>query len=183
MDRVGVNKMTELEKMLNEEYYFATDKELSSRRLQAKKQCFEINQTCPSLVKQKKKLIKALLPNVKSAWIEQGFHCDYGNNIYSEHGLFLNHNVTILDGTMVSFGKSVLVGPNTVIASTSHHMDPEERQRGICRSKKIVIGDGVWIGANVTILGGVEIGNNAVIAAGVVVSQSVINNAVLKVSN
>ena len=175
--------MTELEKMLNEEYYFATDKELSSRRLQAKKQCFEINQTCPSLVKQKKKLIKALLPNVKSAWIEQGFNCDYGANIYSEHGLFLNHNVTILDGAEVCFGKSVLVGPNTVIASTSHHMDPEERQRGICRSKKIVIGDGVWIGANVTILGGVEIGNNAVIAAGVVVSQSVINNAVLKVSN
>lgn len=172
--------MTELEKMLSEQYYFATDKTLSSMRMKAKKRCFELNQTCPSQIKQKKALLKMLLPNVKSAWIEQGFHCDYGEHIFAEHGLFLNHNVTILDGARVSFGSNVLVGPNTVIAATNHHMDMQERQRGLCKSKAINIGTGVWIGANVTVLAGVTIGEGAVIGAGAVVATDVASHDVVK---
>lgn len=37
----------------------------------------------------------------------------------------------------------------------------------------VVIGNGVWIGANVTILGGVNIGDGAVVAAGAVVTKDV----------
>ncbi len=37
--------------------------------------------------------------------------------------------------------------------------------------KPIVIGENVWIGANVTVLGGVTIGENAIAAAGAVVTK------------
>ena len=42
----------------------------------------------------------------------------------------------------------------------------------------IHIGENVWIGANVTVVGGVTIGNHAIIAAGAVVTKDVPENAV-----
>ncbi|MEJ2750776.1 MAG: DapH/DapD/GlmU-related protein, partial [Anaerolineae bacterium] len=41
------------------------------------------------------------------------------------------------------------------------------------RYKPIVIGEGVWIGSNVTILPGVTIGDRAVIGAGAVVNRDI----------
>jgi maltose O-acetyltransferase len=41
------------------------------------------------------------------------------------------------------------------------------------RYKRVVIGQQVWIGANVTILPGVEIGDRAVIGAGAVVTKDI----------
>jgi acetyltransferase-like isoleucine patch superfamily enzyme len=40
-------------------------------------------------------------------------------------------------------------------------------------NQEIVIGDGVWFGARVTVLGGVTIGCGAIIAAGAVVNRSI----------
>ena len=42
----------------------------------------------------------------------------------------------------------------------------------------IHIGENVWLGANVTVLGGVTIGDNAVIAAGAVVTKNIPPNTV-----
>jgi acetyltransferase-like isoleucine patch superfamily enzyme len=158
--------VTELDKMLAGEWYFASDKVLVAKRKAAKSLCAEYNQLIPDNIAARKQLLKRLLPNVKGAWIEANFYCDYGANIYAPSGLFLNHNVTVLDGADICFGRNVLVGPNTVIAATSHHMDPQERARGLCRSKPIHIGNDVWIGANVTILGGVCIADGEIIPAG-----------------
>ena len=43
-------------------------------------------------------------------------------------------------------------------------------------SNSISVGNGCWIGANVTILDGVNIGNGCVIAAGSVVTKNVPDN-------
>lgn len=48
-----------------------------------------------------------------------------------------------------------------------------EHKKSAGLSKGVVIEDGVWIGANVTILKGVTIGREAVVAAGAVVTRSV----------
>ena len=49
--------------------------------------------------------------------------------------------------------------------------DPEYRWRTYARP--IVIGDGCWIGANVTVLPGVTIGRGSVIGAGSVVNKDI----------
>jgi maltose O-acetyltransferase len=157
--------MTESEKMKEAQWYFATDAALIKQRMKAKKLCFSLNQTPPDNIGQRKGIIKQLMPDVKSPWIEPNFYCDYGFNIHAESGLFINHNVTILDGATVTVGKNVFIGPGTVIATTSHHMDVEQRAKGICRSLPITIGDDVWIGANVTIIGGANIEAGRVIGA------------------
>jgi acetyltransferase-like isoleucine patch superfamily enzyme len=160
--------VTEIEKMLDGQWYFASDKALATQRMAAKILCAQYNHLSPQNMSERKQTLKRLLPNVKGAWIEPHFYCDYGHNIHAPFGVFCNHNVTILDGAEIHFGRNVLVGPNTVIAATSHHMNAKERARGLCRSKSISIGDDVWIGANVTVLGGVSIADGTIVPAGTV---------------
>nr|WP_136252078.1 sugar O-acetyltransferase [Ningiella ruwaisensis] len=165
-----VNKqISELDKMLAQQWYFATDKTLVNMRSQAKRLCHVYNQSAPDDKQAKRSTLKLLLPHVKGGFIESNFYCDYGVHIYSPGPVFFNHNVSILDGAPVHLGKNLFVGPSTVIATTSHHMDADKRARGLCRSKPITIGDDVWIGANVTILGGIDIPSGSVIAAGTTV--------------
>jgi len=49
----------------------------------------------------------------------------------------------------------------------------------ITYTKPISIGNDVWIGGNVTIIGGVHIGNNVVVAAGAVVTKDVPDNTIV----
>ncbi|WP_395341769.1 sugar O-acetyltransferase [Ningiella sp. W23] len=158
--------MTESEKMHAGEWYFASDKGLSAQRMDAKQACHALNALAPDNIKARKQALKALLPNAKGAWIEPNFFCDYGYNIRAQNGLFVNHNVVMLDGATINFGANVFIAPNVVISTTSHHMDAQKRSRGLCRSKPICIGNNVWIGANVSILGGVNIPDNTVVPAG-----------------
>lgn len=157
--------MTESEKMARGEWYFATDKLLVQQRMRAKSQCFDFNHTSPDSASERKKILKQLLPNAGSAWIEPNFYCDYGFNIHAQGALFINHNVSILDGALVTLGRNVFIGPSTVIAATSHPMEADKRARGLCRSLPITIGNDVWIGANVTIAGGAVIVDGSVIGA------------------
>ena len=81
----------------------------------------------------------------------------------------------------VSIGDYVHPASGLTIFSTNHSyedglMIPYD-ERSI--SKKVVIEDFVWLGANVTIVPGVRIGEGAVIAAGSVVTKNVPSGAVV----
>lgn len=79
----------------------------------------------------------------------------------------------------ITIGKRVGIGPHSLFVTGSHEIGPPEERRGACTSANIEIGDGVWIGARVTILPGVTIGDGAVIAAGSVVTRSVASNTLV----
>lgn len=166
--------------MLDGQAYFANDKYLVQVRGQTKVLCGEYNQCLANDSKKRGDILKRLLPFAKKIRVEANFYCDYGVNIQASAGVYLNHNVTILDGALVQFGENVLVGPNTVIASTSHAKDHIKRRAGECVSRPIIIENDVWIGANVTVLGGVTIGEGAIVGAGVVVRNDLAPFTVLK---
>lgn len=42
-----------------------------------------------------------------------------------------------------------------------------------------MVGNDVWIGGNVTVIGGVHIGNNVIVAAGAVVTKDVPDNTIV----
>lgn len=63
------------------------------------------------------------------------------------------------------------------IITNSHIIDIPEQRWGTNISESVVIEDGVWIGANVTVLPGVTISRGGVIAAGAVVTKSTEKNA------
>ena len=63
------------------------------------------------------------------------------------------------------------IGHNVVFATLNHGLAPAKRHT-TCPAP-IVLGKGVWVGSNSTILQGVTIGDYAIVAAGAVVTKDV----------
>lgn len=84
----------------------------------------------------------------------------------------------------ITIGNHVNIGGNVVIYDTDFHsIDPKDRLNAITdrkntKTKPVVIGDNVFIGAHSTILKGVTIGNNVVIGACSVVTKSIPDNQI-----
>ena len=87
--------------------------------------------------------------------------------------------MTILDILEVRCGNDVWIGPNTLITTIGHPLNPAGRRKHLGTAKPVTIGNDVWIGGNVTILPGVNIGNNVVVAAGAVVTKDVPDNSLV----
>ena len=58
----------------------------------------------------------------------------------------------------------------------SHAVGSSSRRAGKGEARKIIVGNGTWIGGYSIILGGVNIGDGCVIAAGSVVTRNVHDN-------
>ncbi len=113
------------------------------------------------------------------------FSCDRRCSIYADGGgkvLIGEHVVFNIDvcvnaavGGYISIGNNVLVGPRVLMRSSGHAFSrtdlPISQQGHI--SGKILIEEGVWIGAGATILGSVTIGTQAIVAAGALVNRDV----------
>lgn len=94
-----------------------------------------------------------------------------GDNVRFNINCHINASV----GGEIHIGDNSLIGPNVVMRTASHQFDDPKQK--ICdqghKSADIIIGEDVWIAANVVILPGVSIGHGAVIGAGSVVTKSV----------
>lgn len=86
-------------------------------------------------------------------------------------GTFLNRDVYIRPRTTI--GAGVSVGPFARFVTETHDLGDPTGRAGRGRTEPIVVGDGCWIGADVTVLGGVTIGDGSVVAAGSVVIRDV----------
>lgn len=94
---------------------------------------------------------------------------------YSELGT----NCVIQSNTFI--GNNVIMGPDIKIYTKNHKFDSLEIpiQLQGHTNEKTVIGDDVWLGANVVILPGVTIGNHVVVAAGAIVTKDVPDYAIV----
>ena len=79
----------------------------------------------------------------------------------------------------LTIGNGVNLGPQTMLITGTHKIGPTENRLGALIPQPIQIGDGVWIGARVTILPGVTVGSGAVIAAGSMVTKDVAANTLV----
>ena len=66
-------------------------------------------------------------------------------------------------------GKNFLFAPGVKLISSNHDIEDKSK---IAKAEPIIIGDNVWLGANVIILPSVTIGSNVVVGAGSVVTKS-----------
>lgn len=128
---------------------------------------------------QKKKIYQELFGSFgENLEIEPGFQCDVGYNIHIGENVLLNFDCIILDYARVTIGNHVLCGPRAGLYTVNHSLDPEARKAGVCTAKPISIGDNVWLGGDVKIMGGVTIGENTVIGAGSVVTNDIPANVI-----
>lgn len=85
------------------------------------------------------------------------------------HHTYINSGCVIYSGNGVRIGSYVLIAANCTLAPTNHEFRARDRriveQRFMASRGGIVIGDDVWIGAQVAILDGAEIPDGAIIGA------------------
>lgn len=85
----------------------------------------------------------------------------------------INSGTVMYTGNGIAIGDAVLIAANCTLAPTNHAFGDTTkriRDQGFQPSRGgIVIGDDVWLGANVVVLDGAVIGQGCVVAAGSVV--------------
>ncbi len=126
---------------------------------------------------------QALLPRLlgsigEGTYIRAPLFVDYGSNIAIGSGCFANYGLVALDVAPITIGDDVQIGPNVQLLTPNHPVDAERRRAKLESAKPIVIGDNVWLGGGVIVLGGVTIGENTVVGAGAVVIRDLPANVV-----
>ena len=118
-----------------------------------------------------------LLPyrNGKRVHVWDQVHIEVPERLTLGDDVGINRYSMLHAGGGITIGDHVLIGPRVIIHSQNHRFDdpelPFDRQDYI--RDPIVIGNNVWLGANVIVLPGVVIGDDVIVGAGSVVTTSI----------
>ena len=167
--------MTEREKIHTGVIYQPNDPTVMEEQLGYLDLMDEYNRTPRRLQTERAEMLKKLFAEVgENCYIESpyfanwgGHHVHLGSNIYANAGLKL------VDDTHIYIGACTMLGPNVVIATAGHPIDPELRSRGLQYNLPVHIGRNCWLGAGVIVMPGVTIGDNTVIGAGSIVTKDI----------
>lgn len=155
--------------------YHPQDPAIAQKQLDALDMLFEYNSLRPSQQAEKQALMKKMFAEVgEGTYIETPFHANWaGKFVHLGKYVYCNFNVTFVDDTHIYVGDYTLFGPNCVVATACHPLNPEIRERDFQYNLPVHIGRNCWFGAGVIILPGVTVGDNAVIGAGSVVTKDI----------
>lgn len=182
MERIN-QTMTEMEKMLNGQWYDTSDPQLTTQRDYARDMSEKYNRTTESETQLRQDLLKQLLKSIgEQTELHPSIKFDYGCNTSIGDRCFINFNSVFLDCAKISLGNDIFVGPNTSFLTPIHPLLARERNRRTAPDghsymleccKPITVEDNVWLGGDVTVLPGVTIGHDSVIGAGSVVTKDI----------
>ena len=172
--------MTEYEKMVKGLIYNPGDEKIMSEQLQYQDKLWEFNQLKPSQYSEKIKYMKEMFAECgDNCYIELPFRANWGgHHVHFGSGIYANSNLTIVDDGHGYVGDKVMFGPNVMIATANHPIEPTLRAKGLQYNKDVYVGENTWIGAGVIIVPGVRIGKNTVIGGGSVVTKDIPDNVV-----
>lgn len=172
--------MTNLERKNAGLIYDPSDDEIMSLQKKTLHKMDEFNRTTSDESELRQKILSEMLGSVgKNCYIEPPFHGNWGGkNLFLGDNVYVNFNLTVVDDVEIIVGNNVLFAPNCTLTTANHPINPDLRRKGYQYAKKIVIGNNVWLGANVVVLPGVTIGENSVIGAGSVVTKDIPANVV-----
>lgn len=100
-----------------------------------------------------------------------------GHNIQLGDFVKISAFSTVIAGNVstIKIGTNTIIGPGVTIVSINHGMNPIEGPIRYQNWKEdsVLIGDDVWIGANVVILPGTNVGGGSIIGAGSVIKGAI----------
>ena len=171
--------MTTRERMQSGKLYFCTDEEIAKEQLECLEILYDYNHTRPSESQKREQILKNLLAEIgENCYIEPPLHANWGKYTHFGNNVYANFNLTLVDDTDIFVGDNVMFGPNVIIATAGHPVDPPLREKVAQFNIPVRIGKNVWIGAGAIVLPGVAIGDHSVIGAGSVVTKDIPPNVV-----
>ena len=172
--------MNEYEKLHSGELYLPSDAALMKEQFKALERLYDYNETRPSELAKRKELLKEMFAQIgEDCYIEPPLHTNWGGkHVHFGKNIYANFNLTLVDDANIYIGNDCMFGPNTVIATAGHPINPELRERVTQYNAEVHIGNNVWLGAGVIVMPGVTIGDNSVIGAGSVVTKDIPANVV-----
>ena len=114
--------------------------------------------------------------------VYDNFHIKCSKKLIIGVGTAINGDCYINASGGVSIGKYCHIGKGLTIFSTNHNYKSEEYipyDNNII-NREVIIGDAVWLGANVTIAPGAKIGNGVIISSGSVVFGDIPDCAIIR---
>ena len=168
------------EKQHGGQLYLPGDESLQREQLRCLNRLYEFNQIRPSDLKRKTALLKEMFAELgEDCYIETPFHANWGGrHVHFGSSIYANFNLTLVDDTPIYVGDFTQFGPNVVLATAGHPIDPELRERYYQYNAPVRIGRNCWLGANVVVVPGVTMGDNVVVGAGSVVTKDLPSNVV-----
>lgn len=175
-----VKSLTIKEKMQSGDIYYPSDEALMQEQLQALELLYDYNATRPTEQKKRTELLKKMFAEIgEGCYIEPPLHANWaGNHVHFGEYVYANFGLTLVDDTHIYVGDSTMFGPNVVVATAGHPIDPALREKGYQFNMPVHIGKNCWLGAGVLVMPGVTIGDNTVIGAGSVVTKDIPANVV-----
>lgn len=162
------------------ELYRSGDKEAFAEQARCAELRYEFNSTRPSELEKRANLLKEMFAEIgEGCFIEPPLNANWaGKNVHFGSNIYANFNLTLVDDTHIYVGSNTMFGPNVILSTAAHPVQPELRKAGYQYNLPIVIGENCWLGAGVIVLPGVKIGKNSVIGAGSVVTRDIPENVV-----
>ena len=172
--------MTMKEKMLSGELYLCDDADILREQAECLELQYEYNLTRPSEAEKRKELLSKMFAEIgEGCYIEPPLHANWaGKHVHFGKNVYANFNLTLVDDNHIYVGDNTLFGPNVVVATAGHPIDPELRDKQYQYNIPVRIGKSCWLGAGVVVLPGITIGDNVVVGAGSVVTKDLPDNVV-----
>ena len=175
--------MTEEEKIFAGRLFSPHSKELRDIKHKAHLCCQRYNQLDEYNDGERQALMRGIMGAIGKGFYFQGpVQFNYGRHTFIGENFFANYNFTVLDDARIYIGDNVMCAPNVSLMAASHPLIAEERNgmydtngnRFFAEvAEEIHIGNNVWLGCGVTVVGGVTIGKDTVIGAGSVVIHDI----------
>ena len=155
------------------EIYDPNDPEIQKIQLKCLDRLARYNALMPSDIAGRTAMLREMLAECgKNCYIEIPFHANFGGrHVHLGDDVYMNFNCTLVDDTHIYIGSGTLLGPNVVIATAAHPLDPTQRRKALQYNLPVHIGKNCWIGSGAMIMPGITIGDNTVIGAGSVVTK------------
>ncbi len=176
--------MTEREKIHSGNIYWPSDESIMTEQLGYLDLMDEYNRTSRRLQTKRQELLKQLFAEVgENCYIESPYFANWGGrNVHLGSNIYANAGLKLVDDTHIYIGDCTMLGPNVVIATAGHPIDPTLRSKGMQYNLPVRIGRNCWLGAGVIVMPGITIGDNSVIGAGSVVTRD-LPSGVIAVGN
>ena len=169
-----------MERMHTGQLYVSNDRFLMNVQREALDKLYDYNNTRPTEDKRREELLKEMFAEIgDGCYIEPPFHANWGGrHVHFGNDIYANFNLTMVDDTHIYVGDNAMFGPNVVVCSGNHPIQPELRKEQAQYNLSVHIGRNVWIGGGAFIMPGVTIGENSIIGAHSVVTKDIPPNVI-----